>query len=320
MSYYIHPYTLYSRGALNAVSQRREFHGVLIMVDGGVGCLHPWPEFGDPPIKDQLDLLRDGGTSKVIERALRMAAVDGAARRAGVSLFAGLEIPPCHYSWDQNQPSEPQMRRVVAEGWGAIKTKGWNNVGEVLRWLDSFAAKAGDAGVKLRADFNSCLEPHQFRNFMEWMSPRVRARLDFVEDPFPYDPESWEDMQRRYAVDLALDKALRGADEGFNVAVLKPGRREWREMLDGVPERVRVVMTSAMDHAIGQSFAAYEAALAWQEIGGRMDLCGLATDHLFARDSFFERLSAVGGVLAVDRAGTGLGFNEVLDKLAWLKL
>ncbi|WP_156345686.1 hypothetical protein [Verrucomicrobium spinosum] len=51
-----------------------------------------------------------------------------------------------------------------------------------------------------------------------------------------------------------------------------------------------------------------------------MDLCGLATDHLFARDSFFERLSAVGGVLAVDRAGTGLGFNEVLDKLAWLKL
>lgn len=89
MSYYIHPYTLYSRGALNAVSQRREFHGVLIMVDGGVGCLHPWPEFGDPPIKDQLDLLRDGGTSKVIERALRMAAVDGAARRAGVSLFAG---------------------------------------------------------------------------------------------------------------------------------------------------------------------------------------------------------------------------------------
>lgn len=60
-------------------------------------------------------------------------------------------------------------------------------------------------------------------------------------------------MQRRYAVDLALDKALRGADEGFNVAVLKPGRREWREMLDGVPERVRVVMTSAMDHAIGRA-------------------------------------------------------------------
>ncbi|WP_050027353.1 enolase C-terminal domain-like protein [Verrucomicrobium sp. BvORR034] len=320
MSYYIHPYTLYSRGALNAVSQRREFHGVLTMVNGGVGCLHPWPEFGDPPIKDQLDLLRDGGTSKVIERALRMAAVDGEARRAGVSLFEGLEIPPCHYSWDQNQPSEPQMRRVVEEGWGAIKTKGWNNVGEVLRWLDSFAAKAGASTVKLRADFNSCLEPHQFRNFMEWMSPRVRTRLDFVEDPFPYDPESWEDMQRLYAVDLALDKALRGADEGFNVAVLKPGRREWREMLDGVPERVRVVMTSAMDHAIGQSFAAYEAALAWQQVGDRMDLCGLATDHLFARDSFFERLSAVGGVLTVDRAGTGLGFDEVLDKLAWLKL
>lgn len=320
MSIYIHPYTLYSRGALNAVSQRREFHGVLVMVNEGVGCLHPWPEFGDPPVKDQLEILREGGTSKVIERALRMAEVDGAARRAGVSLFQDLEIPPCHYSWDQNQPSEAQMRQVLEEGWQAIKTKGWGNVGEVLRWLDSFAAKAGDAPVKLRADFNSCLEAYQFRNFMDWMPARVRERLDFVEDPFPYDPEAWEDAQRRHHVSLALDKALRGAEGGFEVAVLKPGRREWREMLEGVPPQVRVVMTSAMDHAIGQSFAAYEAALAWGELGGRLDLCGLATDHLFARDAFFERVQGVGGRLHVDRQGTGLGFDDILKKLAWLKL
>jgi O-succinylbenzoate synthase len=350
-----HPYTLYSRGALNAVSVRSEFHGALIRVDEGVGCLHPWPEFGDAPIEGQLQLLRDGGTSRVIECALRMAAVDGAARRMGMSLFnmvpsdhespafgaalqpasedagdrwsAGfslsenlsgpLPIPPCHWSWDQNQPSPPQMNRVIEEGWQAIKTKGWGNVGEVLRWLDSFAGKSRDSDVRLRVDFNSCLQPYQFRNFMEWMTPRVRQRLDFVEDPFPYDPALWAKMQADYGVRLALDKQLRGANEGFDVAVLKPGRRDWREFTTDIPAQTKVVMTSAMDHAIGQSFAAWEAAVAWQELGDRMDLCGLCTEHLFAEDDFFARLKSHGGQLTVDRAGTGLGFDDVIRKIPW---
>lgn len=313
-----HPYTLYSRGSLNAVSRRRDFHGALIKVDDvGIGCLHPWPEFGDPPIEEQLDILREGGTTKVIERALHMAAVDGEARRRGVSLFANLEVPMCHYSWDQNQPSPPQIQRVIAEGWQAIKTKGWGNVGEVLRWMDSFASKDTTGSIRLRVDFNSCLEPYQFRNFMEWMSPRVRDRLDYVEDPFPYDAVPWAEMQAQYGVRLALDKQLRGAVEGFDIAVLKPGRREWRDLVSDLPEDTRVVMTSAMDHAIGQSFAAYEAAMGWQVLGDRLDLCGLCTEHLFAQDDFFGRIRSKGGRLEVDREGTGLGFDAVLKKLKW---
>ncbi|RBP44511.1 O-succinylbenzoate synthase [Roseimicrobium gellanilyticum] len=321
MSIHYHPYTLYSRGSLNAVSRRRDFHGALIKVDEvGIGCLHPWPEFGDPPIEEQLSILREGGTSKVIERALHMAAVDGAARRRGVSLFAGLEIPLCHYSWDQNQASPPQIKRVIDEGWQAIKTKGWANVGEVLRWMDSFASKDTTGEIRLRVDFNSCLEPQQFRNFMEWMTPRVRERLDYVEDPFPYEPGAWMGMQERYRVRLALDKQLRGSYEGYDVAVLKPGRREWRDLVSELPRYTRVVMTSAMDHAIGQSFAAYEAAVAWQELGERLDLCGLSTEHLFAQDDFFGRMKSKGGVLQVDREGTGLGFDKVLKKLKWERL
>ncbi len=315
-----HLYTLYSRGPLNAVSRRRDFHGALIRVDRGVGCLHPWPEFGDPTVEEQLELLRTGGTSKVIERALHMASVDGEARRRGVSLFDGLEIPPCHYSWDQNQPSPPQMKRVLGEGWRAIKTKGWENVGEVIRWLDGFAAKDAAGLIRLRVDFNSCLEPWQFRNFMNWMPPRVRERLDFVEDPFPYDPVQWNTMQGVHFVRLALDKQLRGSTDGYDIAVLKPGRRDWRALVDDLPEHAQVVMTSAMDHAIGQSFAAYEAALAWRDLGSRMDLCGLCTEHLFARDEFFERLHSKGGKLLVDRHGTGLGFDDVLARLPWKKL
>lgn len=314
------PYTLHSRGSLNAVSQRREFHGALIRVDGGVGCLHPWPEFGDATIGEQLNLLRAGGTSKVIERGLRMAAVDGEARRRGVSLFADSEIPPCHYSWDQNQPAEAQMQGVLDEGWRAVKTKGWADVERTSLTLEMLGGLMSDSPVKMRVDFNSCLTEVTFGEWIEKSSQGLRERLDFVEDPFPYNAKRWEEMKTRFDVRLALDKQLRGAVEGFDVAVLKPGRREWRELVGELPPQVKVVMTSAMDHAIGQSFAVYEAALAWKELGSQMDLCGLCTEHLFEKDAFFERLSSRGGKLEVDRGGTGLGFDDVLDKLPWLKL
>ncbi|HSI62481.1 MAG TPA: hypothetical protein VLE43_05160, partial [Candidatus Saccharimonadia bacterium] len=92
------------------------------------------------------------------------------------------------------------------------------------------------------------------------------------------------------------------------------------ELVDDLPEQTRVVMTSAMDHAIGQSFAAYESALAWRALGDRLDLCGLSTEHLFAQDDFFARLKSNGGCLSVDREGTGLGFDAVLKKLPWQAL
>ncbi len=321
---------------MNAVSQRREFHGALIKVDGGVGCLHPWPEFGDAPIEDQLKLLRDGRKTNVIERALRMAAVDGVARRKGVSLFDGLEIPLSHYSWDLNQPAAEQARRVLDEEWPAIKTKGSRKWEDTIGWMversaDFGAPRAGKLGTKvdaplLRIDFNSCLTEAQFADFMRALPSQVRGRLDFIEDPFPYDTELWTRAQHEFEVRLACDKGLKriedlgSSDRGYGVAVLKPGRRDWRAVIPLLPTPVRVVMTSAMDHAIGQSFAAYEAALALKELDSRMDLCGLCTEHLFEEDEFFTRIRSHGGILEVDRSGTGLGFDEVIAKLPWRQL
>ncbi len=323
---YFCPYTIHSRGSLNAVSRRKKFHGVLIKVNDGIGCLHPWPEFGDAPIDEQLKILREGGTSEVIERALRMAAVDGEARRCGVSLFEGLEIPPSHFSLDQNQPQELQMQRIISEGWRAIKTKGSAYSEKTISVLKGLVRLAGDAPLKLRVDFNSCLTASQFADFMRALPHDVRGRIDFIEDPFPYDGTAWFEAQNELGVRLACDKGLKRTDEavihdcGYEIAVLKPARREWRSTLAVIPANARIVMTSAMDHAIGQSFAAWEAAMAWRELGARMDLCGLCTEQLFERDAFFERLNSHGGLLKLDRMGTGLGFDDVLAELKWEEL
>lgn len=315
---YVHEYLLRSGVALNAASKRREFAGALICVNGGHGCVHPWPEFGDAPVEEQLCLLSQGVTTPVTAMALRCAESDGAARRAGVSLFEGLEIPRSHYSWSFARDTEAQMERVLAEGWPAIKAKGFAKHGETTRFLEGCAKRFETQGVRLRVDFNGVLDRLEFGKFLETLPPCVRKSLDFVEDPFPYDAAAWEAMRQRWGVKLALDKGWKDGTQGFDAVVVKPARRDWRIVAQTHPQHP-LVLTSAMDHALGQMFAAYEAAVALSE-GQALDFCGLCTEHLFEKDEFFERVSSHGGHLSADRSGGGLGFGEVLEALPWRRL
>lgn len=315
----VHRYQLRSGAALNSASHRRCFEGALIRVGSGYGCVHPWPEFGDAPIEEQLSLLARDITTPVTAMALRCAQLDGAARESGVSLFAGLEIPRSHYSWSFAQPAEPQFQRLLTEGWTALKAKGSANSGETLRFLENCVSAGKDRELKLRVDFNGCLDAPGFSQFMELMPPHLSQHLDLIEDPFPYDAGLWQQAQMRWNVRLALDKGWRDGTTGFSAVVVKPARRDWRTVAlkhPGLP----LILTSAMDHAIGQMFAAYEAATAKTEIGDRIDLCGLCTQHLFEPDGFFERLKSPGGHLLPDLHGGGLGFGDLLERLPWQRL
>ncbi|RYD25544.1 MAG: hypothetical protein EOP86_27180, partial [Verrucomicrobiaceae bacterium] len=104
---------------------------------------------------------------------------------------------------------------------------------------------------------------------------------------------------------------------GFAVRVLKPAveavsdRNRDRNLGPGVP----VVFTSAMDHPVGQLFAAYEAA----RFGGPQLEAGLLTHRLFEADAFTEMLGSTGPVLRLP-GGTGLGFDHLLESLPWLPL
>ena len=314
---HIHRYTLRSGAALNSASVRREFPGALIRVDDGFAAVHPWPEFGDAELEVQLQTLAQGGTTPLLERALHCAALDGEARRRGVSLFENLQVPESHYSWSQSRPTDWQFDYLLRKRFKALKVKGFGNYGETTRFLECCAKAAPE--VKLRVDFNGCLDHHTFTKFIEFMPLRVYRQLDLVEDPFPYDAGLWKQFREKWGVKLALDKGWRSGTDGFDAVVVKPARRDWRVVtahLPGAP----LILTSAMDHALGQAYAAYEAALCRQQMGAQLSLCGLVTHHLFDHDAFFERLDVLNGVLQVDRSGTGLGFNDVLEGLPWLSL
>jgi o-succinylbenzoate synthase len=321
-----HRYTLRSGTALNSASVRKEFDGALIRVGNGYAAVHPWPEFGDASLNDQLAALAAGHVTPLLERALHCAAVDGAAREQGVSLFENLEVPASHYTWSFTKPTDWQLGYMERNGFMALKAKGFANYGETTRFLECVAKAAPT--VRLRVDFNACLDAPTFRKFAEFMSVRVYRRLDLVEDPVPYDAEVWQSFREQWGMRLALDKGWKSGTHGFDAAVVKPTRRDWRVVAAHLPQ-TPLILTTAMDHGLGQAYAAYEAALAAQALGLQTDnpsagpglsLCGLVTHHLFERDAFFERFSVQQGRLQVDRSGPGLGFGDVLEKLDWQPL
>ena len=93
----------------------------------------------------------------------------------------------------------------------------------------------------------------------------------------------------------------------MDVLVVKPA-------LQDIPRTEKeIVITSYMDHPIGQFFAAYEAARY-----GR-GTHGLFTHVLYEPDQFIDAVRADGARL-LPPPGTGLGFDGLLENLPWRKL
>ena len=280
MTIWVHRYELVPRRPLSGIARAGAREGALIRVDDGVADVHPWPELGDDPLGEQLARLARGETNPLTRAALRHASVDGEARRKGVSLFDGLTIPESH--WPGDDPPE---------AFSVAKVKG---------------AQSLPARVRLRIDFNATLEPDDFVRIAAMLP---RERIDFVEDPCAYDDGVWRDLRARTGLRLALDRASSIAGGAFDVLVHKPAlSAEWPSF-DG-----EIVVTSYMDHPVGQFTAAYVAAT--HRI---RTTCGLFTHVLYEPNGFIDAIAADGARL-LPPSGSGIGFDALLEALPWKRL
>lgn len=284
-------YRLTPRGRLNALSSAGPREGALIRVLDGVADVHPWVELGDLPLDGQLASLSRGVTTPLTSASLRFAKIDGGARRRGVSLFDGLQIPPSHW---------PYGGGAVPPGFDTVKVKADANIDvDELRAL---------ARYKLRLDFNATLDAQQFGRFATSLPSEFRDAIDYVEDPCPYDPTTWSELRRTTGLRLALDRLV--AEEGVDVLVVKPAVQE----VPQISSR-EMVITSYMDHPVGQFAAAYVAA----QQTARVAVCGLMTHVLYEADEFLDSVRCEGAQL-LPPPGTGIGFDDLLERLPWKRL
>ena len=309
-------YRLKTRGFLNAISNRREFEGALIEVDGGFGCIHPWPELGDPTLEKCLADLAGERRWPIVRRALRCAEFDKAARVFDESLFEEMEVPESHATLAKGDVAEVAL--AVEAGFNVVKLKCGRELAAEARFLDDMATEY--PALKWRLDFNESASPEQAAEFLLGLLEKTRTAIDFVEDPCAYSDTAWSELRRKTRVKLAVDREASPLSAAAQVMVIKPAVDEPFLLAEAaVSYQQRVVLTSYMDHPFGQAFAAWEAARLGLQFPGLVGVCGLQTHHLFAPNDFTEALGPWSPHFKAP-AGKGLGFDDQLDALPWTRL
>jgi o-succinylbenzoate synthase len=309
-------YRLKARGFMNSISNRRDFEGALIQIDGGYGCIHPWPELGDPTLEKCLADLAGARRWPIVRRAIRCAEYDKTAREFENSLFEEMEVPKSHATLAKADVSEVAL--AVELGFTAIKLKCGRDLTAEMDFLETMASEF--PAIKWRLDFNETLTPEQASDFLLGLAEKTRAAIDFVEDPCPFSETAWNDLRRKTRVKLAVDREAAPLSAAAQVMVIKPAVDEPFLLGEAaVQHNQRVVMTSYMDHPVGQTFAAWEAARLELQFPGLVGLCGLQTHHLFEPNDFTEALGPWSPDFK-EPDGNGLGFTELLDALPWTRL
>jgi len=323
---YVHRYHMQSRQGLNSRSHTTKHEGALIRVEidgvSGYGCLHPWVELGDSSLEELVLELKQGRMSRQVRCALHCAEIDRDARLKGVSLFDGIEVPDSHATIVGGLD---RVAIAVEQGFDTVKVKMGRDVESDTQLVKEVHEAFPE--LSLRFDFNGVLSVGQIIQFVKSMSSNARKQIDFLEDPCSLGDPVWEKLRDSYGIKTAVDRGVKKASQNdskleFDYAVLKPAINRSDKLCDlAVSNGRNVVVTSYMDHPIGQCYAAYTAGLLDQKYLGLVhERCGLMTHGLYEPTAFTERLGQKSPQWKSPHGGTGLGFDDLLEVLDWESL
>jgi o-succinylbenzoate synthase len=316
-----HHYTL-QPGPDPTRAARGPRHGALLRIafdDETIGYadLHPWEEFGHAPLADHLASLGTDQPTPLANLSLRHARTDAAARRAGLSLFDGLPEVRSHALFtDWTDAPRRAFEQCAAEGYTAVKLKIGRNPQIEAEALSALA----DLPLRWRLDANTSVGTELF---LAALTPAVRAKIEFLEDPMPYETSAWTSLSGREQIPLALDWESPSTPPpwpGAQILVIKPASQDAFPLaLAAAQAGMQIVVTHSMDHALGQSVALWTAMRLRQRHGDVVLHGGLQAAGLYAPDEFGAQIR-YHGPQTIPPPGTGFGFDQQLASLSWTPL
>lgn len=297
----------------NASFQKR--NGAILKVQfdenlcGYADC-HPWPQLGDRPLEDQLGALKKKQCTPLTRSSLKFARMDAEARHLKKSILEYAKIPLSHFFIeDLLNYSLADIEQVALQGFTHIKIKLGKQLPQEIGKLFELFSKSS---FKLRLDFNERLSPNEFRSFLKAIE-KLRESIDFIEDPFPYHALPWKEFQDSYSISLACDRQVLAAlqsPESASVLIVKPAVVQIEPFVNLYR---KVIVTSYLDHPIGQLSAAYAAS----QIDPRQaNVHGLLSHHVYLPNAFSEKLSQKGPQFHCPR-GTGFGYDDLISEMDW---
>ena len=341
MKIWTHHYTL-QPGPDPTRAARGPRQGALLRVeldDQNIGYadLHPWEEFGHGPLSEQLASLRAVKPAPLASLALRHARTDAAARRAGVSLFDGLPDVRSHALFtDWIDAPRSAFAQCVNEGYTTAKLKigrdpqreaaALNALSDLpLRWRLDANASLTVGGEDAAPTSCSAAVPggESIEAFLTKLTPDLRANIEFLEDPIPYDASAWRHLAERVKIPLAIDWESPTTPPpwpGAQILVIKPASQDaFPFALTAAHAGMQLVVTHSMDHPLGQSVALWTARRLRQRHGELVLDGGLQAAGLYAPEEFSE-LIRYRGPQTIPPPGTGFGFDQQLAGVPWSEL
>jgi L-alanine-DL-glutamate epimerase-like enolase superfamily enzyme len=310
-------FTLKPKGALNSAVQKNSTrHGVIIKYDGGYSSVFPWTEFGDEPLEEQINSIRNLRIkTNLVSAALHFAEIDAEARKQQVSLFNSLTIPKSHRlvtdvdSFIKNQ-NESFIHECIKIKLTCDPEKDFKNV-----------TACAEYSKKIRLDANTLYTLDTFLIFWLSLSDAVKSKIEFIEDPIPYNEKDWALLAESHTIPLAYD--FYSSDfigEHYNVRIIKPMVQSYESIAEEEVKRGRkIVVTSSMDHALGVSAAAWVSGLLFKKYPNEVLTGGYSSFSAYQEDPFFNEITDRDG-LFVPATGTGFGFDKLLKNLPWQEL
>ncbi len=310
----------YSKYALVTRGTRDLKTGALLRVrmgrdEYGYADCHPCVKHGDLPLEQQLALLAERKKTRLTELSLLYARYDALARKEQHYCFSHRVIPLSN----SLVVNEHEDLIAASEHVSMMKIKVGAHWEPQIEKVRSYLKRAGEKACRLRLDFSESLTEQGYIDFIK-KTHDLKPHLDYVEDPFPYDAEAWTRVRKATGVRVACDQqALQALPHArsCDVIVMKPATH----LIDGwLMSRLhgrQLVITSYLDHPIGQLVAAYVAAGAKQLAPDLVGVCGLLTHSVFEETPFSRRLSVQNGSLIPPKKGLGWGFDDLLEALPW---
>lgn len=317
------PYSLRPLSSLNATTPQKERKGTLLKVrwdDGllGYADLHPWPELGDEPLEFHIKELEEGRITALVEQSMWLAHRDATLRSKKKNFFEDGKPLKNNFTITQVHKVGPGLvGEIKNEGFSTVKVKVGREFHEEVGFLEHLAAE----NLFIRLDFNAQGNWQTFEKYISNLSPEVKAFIEYVEDPFPFDERAWKDA--RTLVPIALDNEYnkvpwhRIINPPFDVMVVKPARVDVNKAVAFCRKwDLKMTITSSMDHPVGVAHA-LSVAMELKKAHGPMILdAGCMTHHLYQKDLFVNELPTEGPYFTKGR-GMGVGFDKILQVLPW---
>lgn len=323
IKFFYSKYELTPLTAIGALAEAINRHGALIKAvwpNGMVGYadLFPWVELGDENLDKQLEALAEQRLTAIGEQTLWMAKRDAQWREKKINAHVGTAKVKNHYLLnDYAKASEVLLREIRGSPFTTIKLKVGRNLEEEALFVAKLIKQLPFA---IRLDFNAKCTYPEYEKFMMSLSSGERARIEYVEDPMPWNLENWKKASgfAPLALDAEYDKVdWKVKETPFRYLIIKPARQDVDKAVMRADQRaLKMSVTSAMDHPVGIAHASIVAAEIKKTYPNMLVDCGLLTMRAYKANDFANKMIVQGPFISSIN-GYGIGFDELLNEQKW---